>query len=64
MFKEAEESLDRAIQSHPKSHFAYYNMARLMVQQHPDDTSAARRYYETGRAMGGPVDQRLEAQVR
>ena len=63
-FKEAEAALDQAIQSHPKSHFAYYNMARLQVQQHPDDTSAARRYYETGRAMGGPVDQRLEAQVR
>lgn len=63
-FKEAEAALDQAIQSHPKSHFAYYNMARLQVQQHPDDTSAARRYYETGRAMGGPVDQGLEAQVR
>ena len=63
-FKEAEAALDQAIQSHPKSHFAYYNMARLQVQQHPDDTSAARRYYETGRAMGGPVDQGLEALVR
>lgn len=63
-YKEAEAALDQAIQSHPKNHFAYYNMARLMVQQHPDDTSAARRYYETGRAMGGPADEGLEALVR
>lgn len=63
-YKDAEAALDQAIQSHPKNHFAYYNMARLMVQQHPDDTSAAKRYYETGRAMGGPVDEGLEALVR
>lgn len=63
-YKEAEEALDQAINSNPKNHFAYYNMARLMVQMHPDDTSAAKRYYETGRAMGGPVDAELEALVK
>lgn len=63
-YKEAEEALDQAINSNPKNHFAYYNMARLMVQMHPDDTSAAKRYYETGRAMGGPVDEDLETLVR
>ena len=62
-FKEAEEALDQAIQSNPKSHFAYYNMARLLIQMHPDDTSAAKRYYETGRAVGGPEDADLEAQL-
>ena len=59
-FTEAEESLDQAINSNPKSYFAYYNMARLLMQMHPDDTSAAKRYYETGRAMGGPADADLE----
>ena len=63
-FKEAEEALDQAINSNPRSYFAYYNMARLLVQTHPDDTSAAKRYYETGRAMGGPSDEGLEALVK
>lgn len=63
-FKEAEEALDQAIQSNPKSVFAYYNMARLLIQMHPDDTSAAKRYYETGRALGGAADAELEALLR
>ena len=63
-FKEAESTLDRAIMSNPRSHFAYYNMAKLMLQMRPDDTSAAKRYYETGRALGGPADEQLEAAFR
>ena len=63
-YKEAEEALDRAINSNPRNYFAYYNMARLLVQMHPDDTSAAKRYYETGRAMGGPADAGVEALLK
>ena len=63
-FSEAEAALDQAIQSNPKSHFAYYNMTWLLIQMHPDDTSAAKRYYETGRAMGGPADAELEAKLQ
>jgi len=59
-FTEAEATLDQAIMSNPRSHFAYYNMANLMLQVRSDDKSVAKRYYETGRALGGPVDARLE----
>ena len=59
-FSDAERTLDRAIQSNPRSHYAYYNMAVLMLQANPPNVDGARRYYETGRAMGGPVDSGLE----
>lgn len=58
--KEAEQTLDQAIASNPRSHFAYYNMAYLMVQKGPEYKKTARRYYETGRAVGGPADEQLE----
>ena len=59
-YRDAERTLDRAIQSNPLSHYAYYNMAVLMLQSEPPNVDGARRYYETGRAMGGPVDPGLE----
>ena len=62
--KEAEETLDRAIMSNPRSPQAYYNMADLMMKRTPPNVGAARRYYETGRAMGGPRDERLEAALK
>ena len=62
--KEAEATLDQAIMSNPRNHFAYYNMAKLMLQTRPDDKSVAKRYYETGRALGGPADGQLEAAFR
>ena len=62
--KEAEGTLDRAIASNPRNHFAYYNMAILMLQKIPDNKVSARRYYETGRAMGGPKDPGLEELVK
>ena len=62
--KEAERTLDRAIISNPRDHFAYYNMAILMLQANPDNKTAARRYYETGRAYGGPADPELEAMLK
>jgi len=62
--KEAEATLDQAIQSNPRSHFAFYNMANLMLQVRPDNKAVARRYYETGRSLGGPVDARLEEALK
>lgn len=58
--KAAEKALDQAIQSNPQSHYAYYNMVQLVLKQNPENKSRARRYYETGRAVGGPKDENLE----
>jgi len=58
---EAEATLDEAILANPKSHFAYYNMALLLLKKDPfANRDAARRYYESGRAFGGPKDTELE----
>ena len=63
--REAERTLDQAIMSNPRSHYAYYNMASLLLQSDPEGNKAsARRYYETGRAVGGPVDEQLEASLK
>ena len=59
--KEAEQTLDQAITSNPRDYSAYYNMAILVLQKNPDAGQRARRYYETGRAYGGPKDEQLEA---
>ena len=59
--KGAEEALDQAIMSNPRNPAAYYNMAKLMLQLRPNDKSVAKRYYETGRAVGGEADAQLEA---
>lgn len=63
-YKEAERALDRAISVHPRSHYAYYNMANLILQARPSNRSGARRYYETGRAVGGPRDAALEQRLK
>lgn len=62
--KAAEAALDRAIESNPRSHYAYYNMAQLLMDRDPENKSVARRYYETGRTLGGPEDARLEELLR
>lgn len=59
-FKEAERVLDRAISVHPRDPSAYYNLALLSLQK-DGNKSVAKRYYETGRAMGGAADPQLEA---
>ena len=63
-YKAAERALDRAISVHPRNHYAYYNMANLILQSNPTNKSGARRYYETGRNVGGPRDERLEARLK
>lgn len=60
-YKLAERTLDQSIQSNPRSYYAYYNMARLFIQTRGSaGKTSARRYYETGRTFGGPVDAELE----
>ena len=63
-FDVAEATLDQAIMSNPRSHFAYYNLAILLLQKDAGNKAVAKRYYETGRAMGGPEDTVLEALVK
>lgn len=63
-YKAAERALDRAISVHPRNHYAYYNMANLILQSNPANKSGARRYYETGRNVGGSRDERLEARLK
>lgn len=63
-YRDAEHTLDQAIQSNPKSYHAYYNMARLILKAYPDNKDGARRYYETGRAVGGPRNAALEEAVQ
>lgn len=62
--KAAESTLDQAIQSNPRNHYAYYNMATLMLQISAANKDVARRYYETGRAVGGPVDANIERALK
>ena len=59
----AEKALDQAIMYNPRNYFAYYNMARLMLRS-KGNADAARRYYETGRAIGGPLDPALEGLIK
>ena len=56
----AEATLDQAITANPRSHYAYYNMALLVLKIDPTQVEVARRYYETGRTVGGPKDPELE----
>ena len=63
-FKDAERTLDQAIMSNPRSYYAYYNMADLVLQANPGNKTTAKRYYETGRAVGGPADEQLEAMLK
>ena len=63
-FKAAERALDRAISVHPRNHYAYYNMANLILRTHPSNKAGARRYYETGRRVGGPRNEALEQRLK
>ena len=64
-YRSAEKTIDRAIQSNPRAYQSYYNMARLFLRTRGDaGKDAARRYYDTGRAYGGPVDAALEGALK
>lgn len=63
-FDVAEDTLDQAIMSNPRNYSAYYNLAMLLMQKDAGNKASAKRYYETGRAMGGPEDAVLEALIK
>ncbi len=64
-YKAAERTLDQSIQSNPRSHYAYYNMARLFLEARGGEgKKAAKRYYEAGRSLGGPEDSKLEERLK
>lgn len=63
-FAEAERTLDQAVSSNPRDPSAYYNLALLLLQKDAGNKSSAKRYYETGRAMGGAADPQLEALLK
>ena len=61
----AESTLAQCIQSNPANHYAFYNMARLVLKTRGEKgRDAARGYYEAGRKAGGPVNAALEEQLR
>ena len=57
--KAAQRTLVQAINNNPRDYNAYYNMANLELQK-GEKLDSARRYYESGRAVGGPKDEELE----
>ena len=63
-FAAAEAALDQAVMSNPRNYSAYYNTAVLLLQKGEGNESSAKRYYETGRAMGGPENPTLEALLK
>ena len=58
--KAAQKTLAKAIKSNPNDYHAYYNMSRIIMQT-GGKKSTAKRYYDTGRKLGGPEDDGLEA---
>ena len=61
----AEKTLDQCIRSNPRSPYAYYNMARLILATRGENGSAsARRYYENSLLFGGAKDEALEKSLR
>lgn len=62
-FDEAEDALLRCIKHNPDVYSTYFNMARIYLKKSPPDKEGARRYYETGRLLGGE-DKNLEGALR
>ena len=60
----ARRTLEKAMRAHPKSYLPYYNLAYLMFKLEDEGVESARQYYELGRALGGPVDARIESLLK
>lgn len=60
----ARRTLEKAMRAHPKNYLPYYNLAHLMFKLEGEGKNSAREYYELGRALGGPVDPRLEMKTK
>ena len=60
----ARRTLEKAMRAHPKSYLPYYNLAYLMFKLEEEGVESARQYYELGRALGGPKDERIESRLK
>ena len=60
----ARRTLEKAMRAHPKSYLPYYNLAHLMFKLEGEGVESARQYYELGRALGGPRDERIESRLK
>ena len=58
----AESTLDQCIRSNPRSYYAFYNMARVLLRARPGEEGrkSAKKYYKRGREIGGPRDDEIE----
>lgn len=58
----AEATLDQCIRSNPRSYYAFYNMARVLLKSRKGDEGrkSARKFYKRGRDVGGPKEDDLE----
>lgn len=58
----AESTLDQCIRSNPRSYYAFYNMARVLLRSREGESGrkSALKYYKRGRDVGGPRDADLE----
>ena len=59
---EQEESLKKL--NLVERYLPYYNLAYLMFKLEDEGVESARQYYELGRALGGPVDARIESLLK
>ena len=53
-YRAAEVILNQAIEKYPDSYYPQYNMCRLILKANPDNREGANRFYQAGRALGGP----------
>ena len=60
----ARRTLEKAMRAHPKNYLPYYNLAYLMFKLEDEGVESARQYYELGRALGGPKDERIESRLK
>lgn len=61
----AESTLAQCIHSNPRSYYAFYNMARVLLRLRPGEEGrkSAKKYYKRGRDVGGPKDDELEGKL-
>lgn len=63
-YKKAEATLSQAMTSHPRDYHSYYNMARVKLKGDFPDKVGAKRFYDSGRSLGGPINRAIEEAVK
>ncbi|MBR4616699.1 MAG: hypothetical protein IKO55_13910, partial [Kiritimatiellae bacterium] len=59
----ARKLLEQAVDAHPRSFLPHYNLAYLALEL-GEGRKVARRHYEDGRELGGPVNEDLERRLK